>query len=70
MSHPPHEGQTAVFLNSTSKTDANLRSKQAVFLNPSRFKALILDVVHLRLMQLIPFRLRITKFDSSTETEV
>lgn len=27
-------------------TDTNLRSKEEVFLNPSRFKALILGVVH------------------------
>lgn len=43
MSHPPREGQTAVFLNSTSKARAG-SIFFFFFLNPSRFKALILDV--------------------------
>lgn len=53
-------------------TGANSRSKKEVFLNHSRFKALILDVVHHRTQidaKLNPLCLSITKFDSSTKGE-
>lgn len=44
---------------------ADTRSKEEVFLNPSRFKASFYDVVHHRLMQPNPLCLNITKSDWS-----
>lgn len=48
-------------------TDTNSRSKEEVFLNLSRFKALILDAVIDA--KLNPLCLSITKFDSGSKGE-